>query len=137
MYKSVHTWLLELVSTSQYCMQYCHLGDLCFIVMAICVSSSWRSVFRRHGDLCFIVVVICVSSAGLVHSQLRCHGCLVEGIAGMLWKCVKCFEYHLCTPCYAAGKHSVEHSFHRIDAENSAERLGANKYGWMSGHCVV
>ena len=73
--------------------------------------------------MCSTILVICVSSAGLVHPQLRCHGCLVEGIAGMLWKCIKCFEYHLCTPCYAAGKHSVEHPFHRIDIEKLTERL--------------
>ena len=61
---------------------------------------------------------------GLVHPQLRCHGCLLEGIAGILWKCVRCFEYFLCTPCYAAGKHSVEHSFLRIDGEDLTERFG-------------
>ena len=61
---------------------------------------------------------------GLVHPQLRCHGCLLEGIAGILWKCVRCFEYFLCTPCYAAGKHSVEHPFLRIDSEDLTKRLG-------------
>jgi len=79
------------------------------------VLSSHYCVQYHLDDLC--------SSAGLVHPQFRCHGCLVEGIAGMLWKCVKCFEYHLCTPCYAAGKHSIEHSFHRIDIEKLTERL--------------
>ena len=61
---------------------------------------------------------------GLVHPQMRCHGCLVERIAGILWKCVKCFEYFLCTPCYAAGKHCVEHPFLRIDGVDLTERFG-------------
>lgn len=85
--------------------------------------SCWGWRWPYNTACCTIFLVTCCSSAGLVHPQFRCHGCLVEGIAGMLWKCVKCFEYHLCTPCYAAGKHSVEHPFHRIDIEKLTERL--------------
>lgn len=34
----------------------------------------------------------------------------------MRWKCAKCFDYDLCTPCYMSDKHSVEHAFVRFDS---------------------
>ena len=33
----------------------------------------------------------------------------------MRWKCSKCYDYDLCTACYNAGKHSLEHEFSRYD----------------------
>ena len=29
----------------------------------------------------------------------------------MLWSCNKCHDYGLCTACYMAGKHCLEHKF--------------------------
>lgn len=36
-------------------------------------------------------------------------------MAGMRWKCAKCYDYDLCTPCYMSGKHIAEHAFVRYD----------------------
>ena len=40
----------------------------------------------------------------------------------MVWKCVSCHDYQLCTPCYFAGKHSVDHAFERISGTDSEQR---------------
>ena len=37
-------------------------------------------------------------------------------MAGMRWKCAKCYDYDLCTPCYMSGKHIAEHAFVRFDS---------------------
>jgi len=29
----------------------------------------------------------------------------------MLWTCTKCYNYDLCTACYMAGKHCLNHKF--------------------------
>ena len=52
------------------------------------------------------------------HLFVKCQSCLVEEISGMLWKCVKCFEYFLCSQCYMRGFHSVEHPFIRLDTDD-------------------
>ena len=92
------------------------LNTTYFILVSLIVRESTASM-----SISVLLVYIYI---GLVHPQMRCHGCLVEGIAGVLWKCVKCFEYFLCTPCYAAGKHCVEHPFSRIDGVDLTERFG-------------
>ena len=48
---------------------------------------------------------------GLQFPGGRCSGCAVKGVDGMLWKCIRCYDYYLCSTCYMAGKHSLEHRF--------------------------
>ena len=43
-----------------------------------------------------------------------CNGCGMDPITGMLWKCVRCHEYCICTECYMTGKHILEHEFDRF-----------------------
>ena len=49
--------------------------------------------------------------------RVVCDGCgftdghCTKGVSGMLWSCTKCYNYDLCTACYMAGKHCLEHKF--------------------------
>lgn len=54
------------------------------------------------------------SCAGLCHHNVKCSWCN-EQPTGILWKCVQCYGYVLCSQCYGAGKHSMEHKFDRCD----------------------
>ena len=66
--------------------------------------------------------------SGLKHPGMVCNWCLEE-IFGSLWKCSNCFDYHLCTACYMAGKHSVIHKFERIDTRDKTKRWGLIPFG--------
>ncbi|GFS08194.1 E3 ubiquitin-protein ligase MIB2 [Elysia marginata] len=37
----------------------------------------------------------------------------------MRWKCTKCRDFDLCTACYMADKHDLQHTFLRFDTTNS------------------
>ena len=37
----------------------------------------------------------------------------------MRWKCIKCFDFDLCTSCYMSGKHDLQHEFIRQDSPES------------------
>ncbi len=52
---------------------------------------------------------------GIKHSNIVCDGCGEVDIRGIRWKCSKCHDYDLCTLCYNAGKHSLDHEFVRLD----------------------
>ena len=55
--------------------------------------------------------------SGVVHPSITCDVCgQDQTVYGMRWKCAKCFDYDLCTPCYMGDKHSVEHAFVRFDS---------------------
>lgn len=48
-----------------------------------------------------------------------CDGCKDHGIFGMLWKCVRCFDFDLCTVCYMNDTHDLSHPFRRYDTPSS------------------
>ena len=54
-------------------------------------------------------------SAGVKHSDIVCGWCSSQYIAGILWKCVQCLKYYLCSSCYHNNKHTLEHEFDRIN----------------------
>ena len=55
--------------------------------------------------------------SGVVHPSITCDVCGQDQVVhGMRWKCARCYDYDLCTPCYMSGKHSVEHEFVRYDS---------------------
>ena len=56
----------------------------------------------------------CVSLPGIVHPGQVCNGCGLDPITGMMWKCVRCHEYSICTECYMTGKHILDHEFDRF-----------------------
>ena len=53
--------------------------------------------------------------AGVKHPSIVCDACRENGITGIRWKCVRCYDFDLCNICYNVGKHSLEHEFSRID----------------------
>ena len=57
---------------------------------------------------------------GVKHSNIICDGCRSQGIAGMRWKCIKCYDFDLCSECYMGDKHDVNHAFLRFDNASSA-----------------
>ena len=77
----------------------------CVLAMSIPILSA---------SLSGIILTIIVF-AGMKHVNIICDSCRQNGIFGMRWKCVKCYDFDLCTPCYNDGKHTLEHEFCRID----------------------
>lgn len=53
------------------------------------------------------------------HPNIICDSCRESGIQGMRWKCIKCFDFDLCTSCYMSGKHDLQHEFIRQDSPES------------------
>ncbi|KAK3857055.1 hypothetical protein Pcinc_025124 [Petrolisthes cinctipes] len=56
---------------------------------------------------------------GVKHPNHICDGCKRQAISGMRWKCSSCFDYDLCTTCYMADKHNLDHPFLRFDIVTS------------------
>ncbi|XP_049519876.1 uncharacterized protein LOC119446117 isoform X2 [Dermacentor silvarum] len=56
-----------------------------------------------------------VNTAGISHTGIYCDACGERGIIGTRWKCELCYDYDLCTPCYARGEHNQEHTFLRLN----------------------
>ncbi|CAL8095409.1 unnamed protein product [Orchesella dallaii] len=57
--------------------------------------------------------------AGVRHPNVICDGCKDHGIFGMLWKCVRCFDFDLCTVCYMNDTHDLSHPFRRYDSPST------------------
>ena len=51
---------------------------------------------------------------GCKHPAVKCDTCQEGAITGIRWTCVSCYDFDLCTQCYNAGKHSLEHEFLRV-----------------------
>ena len=74
-----------------------------------------------------------ISGTGSPHPGVSCDGCNQEGaMAGMRWKCAKCYDYDLCTPCYMSGKHIAEHAFVRYDTVRTRYVLLAVLWGYQA-----
>ncbi|KAG1686681.1 E3 ubiquitin-protein ligase MIB2 [Nymphon striatum] len=56
---------------------------------------------------------------GIKHPNIICDSCHRHGIAGIRWKCSKCFDFDLCTPCFMADKHDLSHPFKRYEDPNA------------------
>ena len=59
---------------------------------------------------------------GNFHPNIICDSCRQPSIPGIRWKCAVCYDFDLCTPCYFAGKHSLDHRFLRIDSREDGRR---------------
>lgn len=59
------------------------------------------------------------SFVGVKHPNIICDGCKKHGIAGMLYNCVQCNDYDLCSFCYHSDIHDLCHPFQRFDSANS------------------
>ena len=55
-------------------------------------------------------------------SRVSCDWCQEERIAGLVWRCVRCLDYHLCSQCYMADSHSTRHQFLRLHHKDPNKR---------------
>ncbi|KAK8761284.1 hypothetical protein V5799_027446 [Amblyomma americanum] len=60
-----------------------------------------------------------VSKKAVLFHGIYCDSCDERDIVGPLWKCDSCGNYDLCTTCYMAGVHDLDHGFLRFDAPAS------------------
>ena len=51
-------------------------------------------------------------------------------LSGMRWECTRCCDYDLCSICYMAGKHNIEHEFFRYD-KHGALRFEASRIDYI------
>ena len=49
--------------------------------------------------------------SGQSFSTLMCHVCRKRKVYGVVWKCLQCSEYYLCSNCYQTGQHCLAHRF--------------------------
>lgn len=56
---------------------------------------------------------------GVKHPNIICDGCKKHGIAGLRYKCVRCYDFDLCGLCYHSDSHNLNHVFQRFDTVNS------------------
>ena len=71
-----------------------------------------------HYYFCIAHTVMCCVLGAKHQQSAVCSSCSQE-VWGFLWKCIHCFEGGggLCSNCYMTGKHSLFHSFVRIDRD--------------------
>ncbi|XP_067011890.2 E3 ubiquitin-protein ligase MIB2 [Anabrus simplex] len=82
-------------------------------------DSGSRTNYRVGYEGAYDLRVADNAPAGVKHQNIICDGCKKHGIAGMRWKCVRCYDYDLCTHCYMADKHDLNHVFQRFETANS------------------
>ncbi|XP_076451945.1 E3 ubiquitin-protein ligase MIB2-like isoform X2 [Babylonia areolata] len=56
---------------------------------------------------------------GVRHTNIICDACQKQGVQGMRWKCSRCHDFDLCSVCYMADKHDMNHPFYRFDSPSS------------------
>ncbi|XP_063229552.1 E3 ubiquitin-protein ligase MIB2 [Bacillus rossius redtenbacheri] len=91
-------------------------------------DSGSRTNYRVGYDDRYDLRVFDNAPAGVKHQNIICDGCKKHGIVGMRWKCVRCYDYDLCTHCYMADKHDLTHVFQRFEtASSSGVEMGPRK----------
>ncbi|XP_031565501.1 uncharacterized protein LOC116300724 [Actinia tenebrosa] len=53
-----------------------------------------------------------------------CDGCAKNPVIGLLWLCMNCDDYGLCTRCYMGDTHSLDCPFKRIDMTGESVLVG-------------
>ncbi|RHY47001.1 hypothetical protein DYB30_002015 [Aphanomyces astaci] len=60
----------------------------------------------------------------IVHRYVQCDGCGINPLVGHRFKCQSCSNYDLCTACYVANVHEMDHMFLRCsDASGGGDPL--------------
>ncbi|OAD58844.1 E3 ubiquitin-protein ligase MIB2 [Eufriesea mexicana] len=78
-----------------------------------------RSNYRIGYQGAYDLLVFDNAAIGVKHANIICDGCKRHGIIGIRWKCVQCCDYDLCTQCYMADVHDLNHCFERFQTANS------------------
>ncbi|KAI1301242.1 E3 ubiquitin-protein ligase MIB2 [Halotydeus destructor] len=83
-------------------------------------DSGSRTNYRIGYQGSFDLRVLDNAPIGVRHQNIVCHSCHKQGIFGMRWKCFVCPNYDMCTNCYMADKHDLDHPFVRYETSTSA-----------------
>ncbi|XP_020605863.1 E3 ubiquitin-protein ligase MIB1-like [Orbicella faveolata] len=75
-------------------------------------------LYRAGHDGAFDLCVLESSPAGVKHVGLACVACKQTPILGTRWSCLDCEDHavNLCTSCYMADEHDIQHVFQRKDS---------------------
>ncbi|EDW90362.1 E3 ubiquitin-protein ligase MIB2 [Drosophila yakuba] len=107
-----------------------HVGTVCEIgrcgsthspenTVVVNWDSGHRTNYRVGYQNQYDLIIVDNAQVGVRHSNVVCDGCSKAGIAGIVFKCAQCPNYHLCAYCYAADLHELEHPFIRYTTPNS------------------
>ncbi|XP_002067159.3 E3 ubiquitin-protein ligase MIB2 [Drosophila willistoni] len=107
-----------------------HVGTVCEIgrsgsthspenTVVVNWDSGHRTNYRVGYQNQFDLIIVDNAQVGVRHSNVVCDGCSKAGIAGIVFKCAQCANFHLCAFCYAADLHDLEHPFIRYTTPNS------------------
>ncbi|XP_067621868.1 E3 ubiquitin-protein ligase MIB2 [Eurosta solidaginis] len=107
-----------------------HVGTVCEIgrsgsthspenTVVVNWDSGHRTNYRVGYQNQYDLIIVDNAQVGVRHSNVVCDGCSKPGIAGIVFKCAQCGNYHLCAYCYGADLHDTEHSFVRYTTPTS------------------
>ncbi|EDW28509.1 GL18910 [Drosophila persimilis] len=107
-----------------------HVGTVCEIgrcgsshspenTVVVNWDSGHRTNYRVGYQSQYDLIIVDNAQVGVRHSNVVCDGCSKAGIAGIVFKCAQCANYHLCAFCYAEDLHDLEHPFIRYTTPNS------------------
>ncbi|XP_065355557.1 E3 ubiquitin-protein ligase MIB2 [Calliphora vicina] len=107
-----------------------HVGTVCEIgrsgsihspenTVVVNWDSGHRTNYRVGYQNQYDLIIVDNAQVGVRHSNVVCDGCSKGGIAGIIFKCVQCCNYHLCSYCYGADLHDKEHPFIRYTSPTS------------------
>ncbi|GAB6018437.1 hypothetical protein CHUAL_000145 [Chamberlinius hualienensis] len=82
-------------------------------------DSGSRTNYRVGYQNAFDLRICDNAPIGVKHPNIICNACKKHGLAGIRWKCIKCYDFDLCTQCYMADKHDLSHTFLRIEHTTS------------------
>ncbi|XP_030376878.1 E3 ubiquitin-protein ligase MIB2 [Scaptodrosophila lebanonensis] len=107
-----------------------HVGTVCEIgrcgsqqspenTVVVNWDSGHRTNYRVGYQNQYDLIIVDNAQVGVRHSNVVCDGCSKAGIAGIVFKCAQCANYHLCAYCYGENVHDLEHPFVRYTTPNS------------------
>ncbi|XP_053378625.1 E3 ubiquitin-protein ligase MIB2-like [Mercenaria mercenaria] len=97
-----------------------------------CVVVQWdngeKNVYRAGYEKAYDLRIYDNAGIGVKHN-VKCAGCDIDTIFGMLWTCCECPDVNLCTECYFNDKHQITHQFIRHDTVDRSEGMKVPKRG--------
>ncbi|XP_053379617.1 E3 ubiquitin-protein ligase MIB2-like isoform X2 [Mercenaria mercenaria] len=97
-----------------------------------CVVVQWdngeKNVYRAGYEKAYDLRIYDNAGIGVKHN-VKCAGCDIDTVFGMLWTCSECPDVNLCTECYFNDKHEINHQFIRHDTVDRSEGMQVPKRG--------
>lgn len=82
-------------------------------------DSGSRTNYRVGYQGAYDLRVFDNAPVGVKHPNIICDACRKHGIPGIRWKCTRCYDFDLCSQCYMADKHDLNHAFMRFETAAS------------------